>query len=260
MDSDKLNVRMVLEWLDSVAPFATQEEFDNGGLQVGNGRTEVTGILVTLDVTVAVIKEALALKTNLIVSHHPLIFVAQKDLATERFVPELLTKLIRNDLALISSHTSMDQSEAYSASAALAKLLKLKNIRKQGAYLFLGELPTPQPASKLNRVVADALAVPARLYGNEEKVVSTLAIAGGAYSEGFRDAAEAGAQALLTGEVRHHHAVEANALGMALIDGGHFGTEATMLQPLAFGLQKMANAVRYPVQVYVSQCDSYRLQ
>lgn len=260
MNSHELTVQMVLDWLDSIAPFETQEEFDNGGLQAGSGSTAVSSILLALDVTEEVIKEAQQLKANLILTHHPLIFTAQKNLDEARFVPGMLSKLIRQDISLIAAHTSMDQSEQFSASAAVCRLLDLSNIRKQGPYLFLGELRKPMSSLELNRLLAETLKVPTRLYGRADFQVSTLAVAGGAYSEGFADARYAGAQALLTGEVRHHHAVEASSLGMVLIDGGHFGTEFPMLEPLALGLQKMVNAVEYPVRVHVSKCQPYLLQ
>lgn len=260
MSLRELTVKMVLEWIDSVAPFETQEEFDNGGLLVGSGEAGVNSILVALDVTEEVIREAVELRANLIVAHHPLIFTAQKNLDVARYVPDLLSRLIRNDIALIAAHTSMDQSEEFSASAAVAGLLGLGNIRKHGPYLFLGELEQPLEGQELNRRISSALKVPSRLYGRMDRMVSTLAIAGGAFSEGFPEAFHAGAQALLTGEVRHHHAVEACSRGMVLFDGGHYGTEFPMLKPLALGLQKMANAVKYSVQVHVSQGLPYQLQ
>lgn len=253
-------VRDILEFLNQAAPFDTQEAFDNSGLQVGHPDTPVHCVLLALDVTEEVIREAEALGAQLIISHHPLLFVPQKTLDLSCHVPNLLAMLIKRDIALISVHTNFDQSPQYSASAALARGLNLQTIRQQGAYLFLGELETPLSGAALKERLSSALKSPVRMYGMPDLPVTTLAIAGGAYSEGFHDAHLCGAQALLTGEVRHHHAVEAAQSGFVLFDGGHYATEAPMLGALALGLQTMQDTVEYPLQVHVSRSEPYRLQ
>lgn len=254
----KASVETILGWLDAMAPFSNQEEFDNSGFQLGRLDAQVGSVLLALEVTEAVIEEAVRLGAALIITHHPLLFVPQRVLDLSRAVPKLISLLIKNNLSLISAHTNMDRSAEYSASATVAGLLGLNNIRRQGDYLFVGDFPEPLDEAVLAAKVGSALKVPVRLYQGSGKV-KTLAIAGGAYSEGYHEAFLAGAQALLTGEVRHHHAVEAAAEGIALLDGGHYATEAPMLAPLALGLQKMANAVQYSLQVHVTRCLPYRL-
>lgn len=260
MNTSKMTVRQVYDWLDQVAPFDTQEEFDNAGLQVGLMDASVHGILLALDVVDSVIDEAISLGCNLIIAHHPLLFMPQSDMNLARHTPRLLARLIKTDIALIAAHTNIDQSSAYSASLVVAKLLDLRNIRQEGPYLFLGDLEPALSELDLKDRISDRLQVPARLYGGNGQPIRTLAVAGGAYSEGFAQAQAAGAQALLTGEVRHHHAVEAAALGMLLYDGGHFATEAPMLAPLASGLQSLADTLQCSVQVYEAQGAPYRLQ
>lgn len=257
---NKLTVNAVYDWINSVAPFQTQEAFDNSGLQVGYPDSTVSRILLTLDVTGEVISEAAGLGADLIISHHPLIFTPQKDLVLARHVPKLLAGLIENRIALISAHTNMDQSDCFSGTVAAAKLLGLTNIRRASPYLFLGDLEKPLTERGLSALITERLRVPARQYGSFGKLVTTLGIAGGAYSEGFEEARAAGAQAYLTGEVRHHHALEAAQAGFVLYDGGHYATEAPMLAPLAFGLQLMANELKCSLQVHVSSCVPYRLQ
>ncbi len=260
MGTREMTVQEVLDWLDSVAPFDTQEDFDNSGLQLGHAKQSVRGILLALDATEQVVEEALALGANLIVAHHPLIFTPQKDMNLARHTPRLLSLLIRHQIALVAAHTNLDKSQDYSASLAVCGLLGLVNIRRAGDYLFLGDVPGGMDAGTLRQKVSESLGVPARLYGSADRAVCTLAVAGGAYSEGFEEAMAAGAQALLTGEVRHHHAVEAAEMGMLLLEGGHFGTEAPMLAPLALGLQNMADTLQYSVRVHVSRQEPYRLQ
>ncbi|NLX83301.1 MAG: Nif3-like dinuclear metal center hexameric protein [Clostridiales bacterium] len=260
MQGKLTTVQTVLDWLDQAAPFETQEEFDNAGLQVGQLDSPVTNILLTLDVTEDAIKEAAGLGAELIISHHPLIFSPITALDLSHYVPKLIALLIKHNISLISTHTNIDQSMEYSASAAVANKIGLKNIRKVDSYLFLGELEEPLKPESLAQVISETLNVPVRQYGQIEGMITSLAIAGGAYSEGFMTAKKSGAQALLTGEVKHHHALEAASDGIILFDGGHYATEFAMLEPLAFGLQTALNQVEYPVQVHVTGCVSYQLQ
>lgn len=257
---NNLTVKGVYDWINTVAPFETQEEFDNSGMQVGDPDSPVTNILLTLDVTGEVISEAVKLGSDLIISHHPLIFTPQKDMVLTRHVPKLLAGLIENKIALISAHTNLDQSDQYSGTVTTAKLLGLKNIRRASPYLFLGDLEKPLTDHELRKLISANLKVPARQYGQSDSLIRTLGIAGGAYSEGHEEARAAGAQAYLTGEVRHHHAVEANEAGFLVYDCGHYATESPMLQPLAFGLQLMANELKYNLQVHVSGSVPYRLE
>jgi dinuclear metal center YbgI/SA1388 family protein len=254
-----MTVQAVLDWLDAQAPFSSQEEYDNGGLLTGSPDREVSGVLVCLDVTEAVIREAGELGANLVVAHHPLLFTPIKTLNEQGYAAGLLARLVRENVSLVAAHTSMDKSAAYSGSAALARLLGLADIRRQGEYVFVGSLPRPMKAEELKRHIAQALGAPVLRFGDEEILIRTLGVAGGAYSEGFREAREAGAQGFLTGEVRHHHAVEAVSRGMALFGGGHLATEAVMLAPLAQGLQEYAGMLQYPVRVHVSRNAPYRL-
>ncbi len=259
--SRNASVRTIYDWLDSVAPFDSQEEFDNAGLQAGHPEDRVRRVLLALDATRNVLREAVDWKAELVVVHHPLLFTPLKSLSREEYAADLLCGFIREGIALIAGHTNLDQSEAYAPGAALARLLGLRNVRKVGAYLSLGELQEPKLSQELQAELARALGGPVLRFSGDEagEPVKTLAISGGAYSEGFREAFSAGAQAFLTGEVRHHHAVEAAALGIILFEGGHHQTEAPMLAPLALGLQGAMNQLQYPVQVRVSGSLPYRV-
>ncbi|MEN8157727.1 MAG: Nif3-like dinuclear metal center hexameric protein [Bacteroidota bacterium] len=94
--------------MESLAPLSFQESYDNSGLQVGDPESEVTGILIALDVTEGVIDEAAGLGFNLVVSHHPVIFGGLKSL-TGRTAPErIVAKAIRQGIAIYSGHTNFD--------------------------------------------------------------------------------------------------------------------------------------------------------
>ncbi len=255
----KATVQTVYDWIDSIAPFAWQEEFDNAGIQTGDPGQEVSRLLVALDVTKEVVREAHSLGAELILSHHPVLFSPLHSMNEKEYVPGILVSLIRSGISLIAAHTSIDQSEDFSAGIAVARLLSLKNVRRQGKYLFIGELEKPVTAGEYQGVISGRLNGPALLFGDPGQHIATLAVAGGAYSEGWQEAMDAGAQAFLTGEVRHHHAVEAISRGLVFYEGGHYATEAPMLSPLATGLQNAMDKLNYSLRVHVSRCIPYDL-
>lgn len=95
-------------YLQSVAPLALQEEYDNAGLLIGDPNRECTGVLCTLDVTESVIAEAVEKKCNCIVAHHPLIFKGLKKISGNGYVERTVLAAIKNDIAVFASHTNLD--------------------------------------------------------------------------------------------------------------------------------------------------------
>lgn len=241
----------ICDWLDSVAPFDIQEEYDNSGLIINQAQDDLAAVLLALDVTPKVIDEAMHLGAKLIIAHHPLMFQPVQTIDMGTYDGFLITRLIREGISLVCVHTNADKS-LYSGSRAVASMLLLKDIRQAGDYLVLGELPQPMRASNLCELIGCTLGGAAEKYTCDDHLIHTLAVAGGAYSEGYDLAMQAGAQALLTGEVRHHHALAAAWKGFTLIAGGHYYTEAPMLHSLANGLQNHMDALEYNISVHVS--------
>lgn len=103
-----MKVFEITSLIEKVAPLSLQESYDNAGLLVGNKSMSVTGVLITLDVTEAVIDEAIQKKCNLIVSHHPLIFRGLKKITGQDYIQRSIIKAIKNDIAIYSAHTNID--------------------------------------------------------------------------------------------------------------------------------------------------------
>ena len=247
-----VTVKMIESLIEEFAPKETAESYDNVGALVGRRDAEVNRVLVALDCTLDVVREAKELGAELIITHHPLLFHARKNLLEEDAEGKILCELVRANISLIAAHTNLDQTEL-SGSASCARLLGLKNVRKESPYLFFGELETPVSAGELEGQITKALSFPVRRYGDKNAVITTLAIAGGADDGDWTAAQALGAQALLTGEVRHHNALAASMSGFVLFDGGHYGTEAPLVPFLAEYLQKRFHDVQYNVRVYPSQ-------
>jgi dinuclear metal center YbgI/SA1388 family protein len=103
-----MQVREITDHIESFAPLSYQESYDNAGLQTGNPDQEVSAVLICMDVTDAVIEEAIRLEANLIISHHPLIFSGLKKLTGSNYTERLVIEAIRKDLSIYAAHTNMD--------------------------------------------------------------------------------------------------------------------------------------------------------
>ncbi len=103
-----MTISTLLETLEELAPPVLQESYDNAGLLTGNARATCTGVLVCLDVTEAVIAEAVSRQCNLVVAHHPLIFKGLKRITGKNYVERTLLAAIRADVAVYAIHTNLD--------------------------------------------------------------------------------------------------------------------------------------------------------
>ena len=101
-------VQDVINYLEELAPLQYAEDFDNVGLLVGDKKTKLTGVLVTLDTLEEVVDEAIAKKCNLIVSFHPIIFKGLKKLNGSNYVERVVIKAIKNNIAIYAIHTALD--------------------------------------------------------------------------------------------------------------------------------------------------------
>ena len=101
-------IREFTGYLESIAPKAFQESYDNAGLIIGDPEATITSVLITLDVTEAVIDEAIETGCDLILAHHPIIFKGLKRLNGNSFVERCVIKAIKNDIAIYAAHTNFD--------------------------------------------------------------------------------------------------------------------------------------------------------
>ncbi|GAB3939076.1 Nif3-like dinuclear metal center hexameric protein [Larkinella terrae] len=123
-----MKIHAITSCLEAWAPLAYQESYDNAGLIVGDAAAEVTGVLVTLDVTEAVVDEAIRKNCNLIVAHHPIVFRGLKKLNGRNYVERVVIKAIKNDVAIYAAHTNLDNI-AGGVSFKIAEKLGLTNVR-----------------------------------------------------------------------------------------------------------------------------------
>ena len=121
-----MKIKEITNYIETLAPLAYAEDFDNVGLLVGNYTTEVSGILVTLDTLEQTIDEAIDKNCNLIISFHPIIFGGLKKFNGNNYVERVVIKAIKHDIAIYATHTALDNSFR-GVSAKMCDILNLKN-------------------------------------------------------------------------------------------------------------------------------------
>lgn len=122
-----MKVKDIVNYLESLAPRAYQESYDNSGLLTGEPSQDVTGALATLDCTEAVVQEAIDRGMNMIVSHHPIIFKGLKKLTGSNYVERSVIKAIRNNIALYAIHTNLDNIHT-GVNKKIGDKISLKNL------------------------------------------------------------------------------------------------------------------------------------
>jgi dinuclear metal center YbgI/SA1388 family protein len=211
----------VVNALEQFAPLPLQEDFDNAGLQIGLTEADVSGALLCLDVTEAIVDEAVALGCNLIVSHHPLIFHPLRRITGEGYVQRTVMKAIEKHITILSMHTNMDSARG-GVNYKIAEKLGLTNLRffgKQqevpagpgseetvtGGEGVIGEWTDPQAADDFIIQLKRTFDVEC-VMANEllRRPIRRVALCGGAGDFLLDQAISEGADAFLTGEMHYH--------------------------------------------------------
>jgi len=120
-----MQIREIVNYLESLAPLSSQEGYDNAGLICGNKSTSITNALISLDCTEAIIDEAIEKGCNLVISHHPIVFKGLKTFTGKNYVERTIIKAIKNDIAIYAIHTNLDNYK-FGVNYKIGELLKIK--------------------------------------------------------------------------------------------------------------------------------------
>ncbi len=242
-------VREVYQYLDGLAPFSLQMSFDNAGFLVGRGSAQVTRILVSLDITEEVAAEAVELGAELIVSHHPVIFHPAKSITDATPDGRILLALTEGKIAAICAHTNLD-AVAGGVNDALAQRLGLVQVEQlhqdgvdaAGRPYGIGRVGNttgaPSYAPAFAAFVKEALGSNGVRYVDARRPVRRVAVGGGACAGMLGDALALGCDTFVTSDVKYNGFLDAKALGMNLIDAGHYPTEQVVCPVLADWLSR----------------------
>lgn len=218
--------------LEGWAPPHLAESYDNVGLLVGHPNTPLTGILVNLDMTEAVIHEAVEKGANMVVAHHPIWFAARKRLTGEDYVSRAIMTAIKHDILLYACHTNLDNVQ-HGVNARMGAQLGLQNLqflRPKGTDTeagsgMMGHFPKPMTPEDFLALVKERFRCGGIRYAKgNQLMIQKVAICGGAGSFLTRDALVAGLDAFITADITYHKFFDAEGK-LYLLDIGHYESE-----------------------------------
>lgn len=221
-------VRDILLKIEEFASLDLQEEYDNSGLIIGDYEKEVNAVLITMDVTLEVIEEAIDKGCGLIVSHHPLIFQPIKYITLDTLQGEIIISAIKNDIAIYAAHTNVDNADENIAREFM-NLLNIENLCPMiDSPAMKASLEKPctfkELIDKVKEITGDTNI---KSIGSLDDIVEEISFANGANGGDKELLVQAGAvsDVFITSEIKYHLAIMAKQLGLNVIECGHFESE-----------------------------------
>lgn len=241
--------------METIAPKELAFPWDNPGLLIGTEKEEISKVMVALDCSVQTAREAIEWGADLLLTHHPLFFGGVKRIAPDDPDTAGAYMLIRHGIGLFAAHTNLDSADG-GVNDCLAEALGLHNIEKLPPDNLgrIGTLPSPLPFIDFARAVEQKLSTRVRITGSDNATVQRIALVGGSAGGELFAAKAARADAFITGEMKHHLAIQADAMGLCIVEAGHYETEKVVLQPLISRLQAITNDVQYKLTRSESAC------
>ena len=249
-------LKQIIDIIESVAPRRQQEAWDNSGLQVGDSSRDIHSVLLAVDVSETVVAEAIKEGCDMIVSHHPLLFHGLKQVTGATPQERCLAEAIRHNIAIYSSHTSMDKA-LRGVSGRMAEQLGLQEIRilvpsaedERVGLGVIGTLPKPILWSAWLHHVQQVFNAPYVRYTDPVRAtISRVALCGGAGAEFLPDAIAAGADTYLSADMKYHD-MQAAAGQIMAVDIDHWASEH-------FTRDIFAELLQDKVQVKVAKTDA----
>lgn len=263
-----VKIKEIINYMEKYAPSSFAEDWDNVGLMVGNPENSVQNVIAALDVSDAVIDEAINKNASLIITHHPLIFKSLKNITSSTSLGARIMKLIKNDIAVFSAHTNLDIARG-GTNDTFAKLLNLSNIENLCEPVLdneglgkIGCLNEPVKFIDLIDLVKKILGITHLVVsGDKNKVIKKVGIGTGKCS-GFDYmmlAKEKGCDAYITGDIGYHDAQVANDLNLCIIDATHYASEVLVVPVLCSYLNNCAEKDGLDFNCFVSEVDGQTL-
>lgn len=246
----------LLATFERLWPKSTAEDWDRPGLMVGHPEQEVKKVLLAVDVTSEVLDQAVQENCQLLLTHHPLLLRPVHELGELTLKGNLVTKAVRSGVAIFSAHTNADiakdgVSQSLAQAIGLRNLSPLDPVTGHGIIGDIDELQLIDFARKISKAIP-ATAAGVKVAGESTRLVSKIALVGGAGDSFLPQAANAGVDVFITSDLRHHPAqdfIEQSKLtgGPALIDISHWAAEWVWLNKAAEQLFSIHREIEFVV-------------
>lgn len=228
-----MQCREIMEKLEKLSPVSFAESWDNVGLLAGRYEKEIHKVMLALDASDEVVEEAVRKGADLLLTHHPLIFSARKKINNGDFIGRRLVTLLQHDMCYYAMHTNFDvmgMADAAADRIALTDREVLdvtceKDGIKEGIGR-IGRLQTPLSLQQCAKEIKRLFSLESvQCFGDGEKIIERAAICPGSGKSVIEKAVRMGADVLITGDIDHHAGIDALAMGLSVIDAGHYGLE-----------------------------------
>lgn len=224
-----MKIHELYKFFNEKIPTSLSCDWDNDGLMCcGDPEREVRRVLVALDITAAVVAEAIAGKYDLVLSHHPLIFRPLRAVEPNDPVAKKVLKLLQAGITAMSFHTRLD-AVVGGVNDTLADALGLVDVVPFGnggeTIGRIGTLKEAMPVEEFAKRVKSVTGAPWVQLSDAGIKACRVAVLGGGGSGDVDAARAAGADTYLTGELKHNQLTDAPEWGINLIAAGHFYTE-----------------------------------
>lgn len=216
-------VKEIYGFIDDLAPFSLQEGYDNSGLCVGNMGMPADRILLALDCTADVAREAVSKNVQLVVTHHPVIFRGIKQLDPN----SVAGILVRGGVSVLSAHTNFDSAVMNRILCEKLGLTPCDCITEErGAEMGCICDHEGITAKELASVCKEKLGCPTVRFGKVGSApLKKIAVCSGSGGSFLAEVLAKGCDAYVTGDVKHDIFVDAFNAGLTVFDAGHFYTE-----------------------------------
>ncbi len=233
-------VKNIYDYINTIAPFDTQEDWDNSGFLLGEFRKEVKTVVLSLDGTKEAASFAKSVNADLLLTHHPIIFNGLKKIEEGSAVYEL----IKSGIAVISVHTPYDKARG-GINDTLAQMLELENTHTiSDGYLVAGELRKEMSIDDFADFISQTLDSRGLRYTDTDKLIKRVCVGGGACSEYMWDAFK-NADCFVTGDLKYHEMLDISEAGFAAVSAGHFETENLPFLKIKDRLERIFTDVRF---------------
>lgn len=248
-----MKLKEIRDFLNNWAPEAIQEDWDNSGYQFARIDKDIKNILLSLDYNREVFELAKEKNIDLVITHHPFFFDGIKSITDLDYKGQLIIDTIKADLALYSSHTSLDMAKG-GVNDKLGEIFNLKRTKRLtedldgNGYGIVGEIKETLFYDFLREVKLITKAPSVRYLGYEGEKVKKIALVGGSGASFLEDVCEAGADVFITGDFKYHDFQRADELNIKIIDIGHFYSERIILEEIKNKLEEFNRVLN--IEIY----------
>ncbi len=254
-----INTNKIIKIMEDIAPLELAESWDNVGFLLGDENRQINRILVALEVTDDIVKEAIEESVDLIITHHPIFFGSVKSITNRDSLGRKVHKLIENRISVYSAHTNLDiavggTNDLLVEALGLSEVQGLSKVENDN---YLGKVGVLKQRTSLKELADNLSSIlnsdVIRMVGDVDKQISKLGLCTGAGMDFAYDALNANCDVYITSDIKYHQAQTLKEEGLCLIDIGHFPSEVFCVKPLAERLKSICESKDYDVDIIVAK-------